>query len=921
MKFPSSLVTRRWLPLLLISPLAAHAQTTAVIGNVRDIATVPLTTVTSTQVTFELKNFGGRIPKSGGLAIGNIKVAFKPDTSGNFSGAVYSNGGIDPSGTYYNVCIENNGQAVRCERYLVSGATWVLGTAAPLVVPNLGPNQLVLQTFPCIVTVATTTWTCTHDFNDSPVMVNVFDSMGNQIFPDTTNVANPNVTTITFVTPQSGKALISHAGAISFATNQPSPVLQNAVGGQVIQGPPLAVSSNTAFTGTVTCKNFANVRCIDPTNMAGWTGTTVDAWIRSAQADLGAKGGTIRVAAGSYTLATQLSVHSNITIECDPSQQASIKASASLNATMFSGSSISFFRMFNCTIDGNRSDNANQFGAISFTGVTKSKIINNHFQNFTGGRIINLSSGSNSNTIEENEIDHYGVVLPAVVNGNEAIALAPSGSGAGVQDNDVIHNFIHDGNGGIGVYNSNAAPSVTANTSNNRILDNRIESLPNDAILLFNSNNTSNGSLIQGTFIEGNFIKCNGWPANGTGWDSTNCPPGLLQIGSIASSSGVGIDLNSSLQDQTQVIGNHSNFNFFEGGDDTPQTHTVVSTSNAAIGGCASNCVQWVSGDNFQTNWQTNQGIVINGTMYTILSVQGAQSTLRLNSAPGTQSSVPLVGVTNSRSLWSGNYFSSNGNGAPLGGQGSGLAIMGGQVIANGNFAYNNAFAGFYDQIAYHVTHSGDHSVQNCRTQSCNEFNSQVALAPKYLGITADATNGNNALFFSGNTTNGFAESPSLCQAGAGCGSIAVQDQGTNNVFSDGKTRGASNTSGQTHSLCFAATGGTGCVNYGGGPGFFTTTLPGVNAPLTATIASGTAAMTTALIGAGACGTTVTVSASGVLTTDTITHSFAAAVGANPGLLILNIWPTANNVNFEYCNPTTAGVTPTAATLNWRVVR
>jgi len=87
------------------------------------------------------------------------------------------------------------------------------------------------------------------------------------------------------------------------------------------------------------------------------------------------------------------------------------------------------------------------------------------------------------------------------------------------------------------------------------------------------------------------------------------------------------------------------------------------------------------------------------------------------------------------------------------------------------------------------------------------------------------------------------------------------------------------------------------------------------------TIASGTATMTTALIGAGSCGATITVSAANVVTTDAIAFSFNAAIGANPGALTVHSWPTANNVNFEYCNGTAAGVTPTAATLNWRVVR
>jgi len=86
-------------------------------------------------------------------------------------------------------------------------------------------------------------------------------------------------------------------------------------------------------------------------------------------------------------------------------------------------------------------------------------------------------------------------------------------------------------------------------------------------------------------------------------------------------------------------------------------------------------------------------------------------------------------------------------------------------------------------------------------------------------------------------------------------------------------------------------------------------------------VASGTATMTTAAIASGACGATVTVSASGVQTTDTIETAFNAAVGANPGTLTLQKWVTANNVNFAYCNPTAGSITPTAATVNWRVVR
>lgn len=96
-----------------------------------------------------------------------------------------------------------------------------------------------------------------------------------------------------------------------------------------------------------------------------------------------------------------------------------------------------------------------------------------------------------------------------------------------------------------------------------------------------------------------------------------------------------------------------------------------------------------------------------------------------------------------------------------------------------------------------------------------------------------------------------------------------------------------------------------------------------VTAPgLPQVIASGTAAMTTAGIATGACGTTVTVTGTGILTTDTIDISRnAAATIGNGGGLTLNFWPTAGNVNFNYCNSSAGIITPTAMTVNWSVRR
>jgi hypothetical protein len=98
---------------------------------------------------------------------------------------------------------------------------------------------------------------------------------------------------------------------------------------------------------------------------------------------------------------------------------------------------------------------------------------------------------------------------------------------------------------------------------------------------------------------------------------------------------------------------------------------------------------------------------------------------------------------------------------------------------------------------------------------------------------------------------------------------------------------------------------------------------------ITSTIASGTAALGTSAISSGACATVVTVAATNVATTDTVMFGYnsdptavtgygASATGA---VLTIYPYPTSGNVNVKVCNSSQASITPSAITLNWRVVR
>jgi hypothetical protein len=78
--------------------------------------------------------------------------------------------------------------------------------------------------------------------------------------------------------------------------------------------------------------------------------------------------------------------------------------------------------------------------------------------------------------------------------------------------------------------------------------------------------------------------------------------------------------------------------------------------------------------------------------------------------------------------------------------------------------------------------------------------------------------------------------------------------------------------------------------------------------------------MPTVQVDAGSCGAVVTAVASGVLLSDVVNLSQSGAPTPGPALKIRR-WPTANNVDFPYCNETTADLKPLVATLNWQMLR
>jgi hypothetical protein len=86
--------------------------------------------------------------------------------------------------------------------------------------------------------------------------------------------------------------------------------------------------------------------------------------------------------------------------------------------------------------------------------------------------------------------------------------------------------------------------------------------------------------------------------------------------------------------------------------------------------------------------------------------------------------------------------------------------------------------------------------------------------------------------------------------------------------------------------------------------------------------------MGTGGVSSGACASAVSTSAAGVATTDAVIATPnvdpTGVTGYGPsasGSLYIQGYPTSGHVNFKVCNNTSSTITPSALTLNWRVVR
>lgn len=251
----------------------------------------------------------------------------------------------------------------------------------------------------------------------------------------------------------------------------------------------------------------------------------------------------------------------------------------------------------------------------------------------------------------------------------------------------------------------------------------------------------------------------------------------------------------------------------------------------------------------------------------------------------------------------------------------AGSCLTGGTITTSGTIALNGAVNP--ESATYQVLAS---DFSGCKTIFVNggTFNITLVISTsqpangQFINII-NSGSGTLTIVRSGQNINGGTSSIVLGPGSATNPSAAfVISDGTNYFASAGSAFPATTCTSQF--LSAIAIGGAGTCS-----SLTTGELP---AGTTQTIASGATALGTSSISSGACATVVTATATGTAATDAIiitpNASIKALTGYTPattGGLTIAAYPTSNTVNIDVCNWSNGSITPSALTLNWRVVR
>lgn len=246
--FPKRLFFAALIALVCAIAPQARAQVT-VTGNLKDVG-VSNISGSNTFMRFSLTNYGSSLPRVTGTNVIAIPYKdFHPDSNGNISGTIQGNDTITPGGTLYNICAFYQGQQFRCAEYSITGASFNLDSATPVVTPpSAATNILGAKTYEYTQSSAATTWVIPHNFGDKNVVFNCYDGSGNFLIPNTVTETDINTLTVTFFTPQAGSCTVMNAGNVAYTNAAANSLVTNPTATQTISGEPLVLSPSVNFT-------------------------------------------------------------------------------------------------------------------------------------------------------------------------------------------------------------------------------------------------------------------------------------------------------------------------------------------------------------------------------------------------------------------------------------------------------------------------------------------------------------------------------------------------------------------------------------------------------------------------------------------------------------------------------------------------
>lgn len=380
----------------LLAPFGVRAQV-AVSGNLKDAGVSNITGANSF-VRFTVTGFGNNIPKViGQNIIARAFTDFHPDATGNISGSLQGNDTITPSGTSYQVCIFDNGTSFKCNTYSITGTTFNLNSATPIIV---GPtNSTGFISAPRVITFVqsspATTWTISHNFGDKNVLFNCYDTANKYLIPDTVILTSITTLTVTFTTAQAGSCTVMTAQSVSLTNAPADAVVKNSPSPQVITTTPLTIQSafnaigGGSMAGTFTGpSSFSSINSTVFAAGMKCDGSTNDTSALIASLGAASPGTRVAVPVGTCMVTSNISVPDGVTLQGTGTQTTTLRQISGTNdAThpllLVSGANGNV-TISELTVDGNKAGQSSgqclignsQTGDMKNFTVTKSTLTN-----------------------------------------------------------------------------------------------------------------------------------------------------------------------------------------------------------------------------------------------------------------------------------------------------------------------------------------------------------------------------------------------------------------------------------------------------------------------------------------------------------------------------------------------------------------